>query len=101
MQARIQRVFGDAQVGVGHFIVFLAAHGGQENARAVDGDFELMRLLQPRDVAYDVLQQRDAEIILGVQREVVMNQDSAARAQREAFDVILLSADPAGLGPSG
>ena len=32
-QARVDRVAGEAQVGVRHFVVFLAAHMGKENAR--------------------------------------------------------------------
>ena len=34
----------------------------------------------------------DVDLVFGIQREVVVDQQSAARAQRQAFDVVVLSA---------
>ena len=89
-QARVDSVFGDAQVGVRHLVVFLAAHLRQKHALAVDADFELVRIFQARQVADDVLQQKDAEIVFAIQRKIVVDQNAAARAQRQALDVMFL-----------
>ena len=51
-----------------------------------------VRPLEPGHVADDVLQQVDAEVVVAVEREVVADQDAAARAERQAFDVIVLRA---------
>ena len=91
LQPRIQRVFGDAQIGVRHFVILFAADRRQEDSLAVDADFELMRIFQPRDVPDDVLQQRHRKIVLAIQREVVLDESAAPRAQRQALNMILLS----------
>ena len=70
----------------------VAANRRREHAHAVDADLELMRPLEPRHVTHDVLQQDDVEFVGGVEREVVADEDAAARAERQAFDVIGLSA---------
>ena len=89
-QPRVDGVLGDAQVGVRHLVVFLAADRRQKHALAVDADFELVRILQTRQVADDVLQQKNAEVVFAVQRKVVVDQNAAARAQRQSLDVLLL-----------
>ena len=53
-------------------------------------DLELMRELEAGHVADDVAQQEDAELVLGVLREVVPEEQAAARAERQPLDVILL-----------
>ena len=89
-QPRVDGVLGDAQVGVRHLVVFLAAHLRQKHAPAVDADFQLVRILETGQVADDVLQQKNAEVVFAVQRKVVVDENAAARAQRQAFDVLLL-----------
>ena len=89
-QARINRIFGDAQVGVRHFVVFLAAYLSQKYAMAVDTDFTLVRILEARKVTDDVLQaqrgdalqQQNAEVVFAVQGKVVVDLDAASRTQR-------------------
>ena len=53
-------------------------------------DLELVRELQPGHVADDVAEEVDAELVLGILREVVAEEQAAARAERQALDVILL-----------
>ena len=75
---------------VRHQVVFLAADLHQEHALAVDRDLELMRELEPGHVADDVPQQLDAEVVVGVLRKVVPEEQAAARAERQSLDVVLL-----------
>ncbi len=49
-----------------------------------------MRKLQARQIPDDVPQQKNIELVLGVQRKIVVDQDSAARAERQPFDVLAL-----------
>ena len=81
---------GFRHVRVGRQVVLLAADLREEHALAVDRDLELVRELEPGHVADDVAQQQDAELVLGVLREVVRKQQAAARAERQPVDVILL-----------
>ena len=53
-------------------------------------DFELVRVLETGHVADDVLQQKNAEFVLAVERKIVMDQDAAASTERQTFDVIAL-----------
>ena len=84
--------FVSAQVRVRQLVVFVAADRRQEHALAVDADLELVRPLEPRHVADDVLQEDDVEFVGRVEREVVPDEHAAARAERQAFDVIALRA---------
>ena len=79
-QPLVQGLLRRGQVRVRQLVVFRTADRRDEHARPVDRDLELMRPLQSRHVADDVLDQADVEFVLGVEREVVMEQDSAARA---------------------
>ncbi len=49
-----------------------------------------MPVLQPLHVADDVAHEEDAELVFGILREVVAEEQAAARAERKAFDVIFL-----------
>ena len=49
-----------------------------------------MPVLQPLHVADDIAHEEDAELVLGILREVVAEEQAAARAERETLDVILL-----------
>ena len=71
-------------------VVLVAADLREEHALAVDRDLELVRELQAGHVADDVAQQEDVEFVVGVLREVVAEQQAAARAERQSLDVILL-----------
>ena len=91
-QALVERLFRQRQVRVRQLVVVLAADRRGEHALAVDADLELVRPLEPGHVADDVLQQVDAEVVVGIEREVVVDDDAAARAERQPFDVIALRA---------
>ena len=90
LQPLVDHVGGFGHVPIRREVVLLAAHLHQERAFAVDGDLELMRVLEPGHVADDVAEQKDVEVVLGVLREVVAEQHAAATAKRQPFDVILL-----------
>jgi hypothetical protein len=77
-------------VRVGREIVFGAADLREEHALAVDRDLELVGEFEPGHVADDVAQQKDVELVGGVLREGVREPEPAARAQRQAFDLIFL-----------
>ena len=81
---------GRRHVRVGHRVVGLAADLREEHALAIDRDLELVRPLEPRHVAHDVAQQEHVEVVLGVERKVVVDQNSAARAERQTLDVLRL-----------
>ena len=91
-QPLVEGVFRQREVGVRQLVVFVAAHRRREDALAVDTDLEHMGPLEPGHVADDVLQQIDAEVVVGIEREVVVNHDAAARAERQAVDVVGLGA---------
>ena len=71
-------------------VVFLAADLRHEHAFAVDADLDLVRELQAGQVADDVAEKLDAELVLGILREVVLEEQAAASAERQSLDVILL-----------
>ncbi len=89
-QALVDRVRGRRHVRVGHRVVFLAADGREEHALAVDRDLDVVRPLEARHVADDVAHEEHVEGVLAVEREVVMDQDAAARAERQSLDVLRL-----------
>ncbi len=86
----IERLLRQREIRIRQLVVLRATDLGEKHALAVDADLELVRPLQPRHVADDVLQQDDVEFVDGVDGEVVPHQGAAARAERQAFDVILL-----------
>src|SRR5438270_9508588 len=49
-----------------------------------------MRIFEARQIANDVLQKLDAKRIGAVERKVVPDQNSAARAERQALNMIFL-----------
>src|SRR6187431_427833 len=48
--------------------------------------------LEPFHISEDVTQQHDIDLVFGIQRKVVLDQQSATCAQRQAFNVPVLSA---------
>ena len=80
-QTRVDGVFGDAQIGIGHLVIFLAADLRQKHALAVDADLQLVRIFETGQVADDVLQQENAEVVLAVEREVVADLNASAGPQ--------------------
>ena len=96
-QPGVDRVARQPQVRIHHLVVFLAAHMGEENAHAIHRDFELVGVFEPGHVADDVAQQKGAEFVLAIERKILVNQDAAARSERQSFDVLGLresSAEP-------
>src|SRR4029450_1124958 len=77
---------------IGQLVVVFSAHRRQKHADAVDRDLELMWPLEPGHVADDVLQEADAEVVVGIQWEVVTGEPAPSCAARQAFYVILLRA---------
>ena len=57
---------------------------------AVEGDFDLVRLAQPFDVLVAVPHQADLDFVLAVARKGVADDGAAARAERQAVDVLFL-----------
>ncbi len=97
-QPGIQRVARQRQIGIHQLEVFFAAHRRDKHALAIDTDLKLMRKLHAGQVADDIPQQEDVELVVGVQREIVMDQDSAARPQRQPLDVLRPAPYPAARG---
>ena len=89
-QPLVDRVRGRRHVGIRRLVVFLSAHLRDEHALAVDADLELVRPLETRHVAHDVAAQEDREVVARVEREVVLDEQAAARAERQSFDVLAL-----------
>ena len=90
LQPRIQRVARQRQIGIHQFEIFFSTHRREKHPLAIDADFELMRKLHARQIADDVPQQDYVELVIGIQRKIVMDQDPAASAQRQPFDVFVL-----------
>src|SRR5262249_25878271 len=90
LQACIERFLCSPQIGVGQLVVVLTTNWGDEHAESIDADFQLMRPLQSGHVADDVLKKPDAEVVLGVEWEVVLDENSAARAERQSLNVTFL-----------
>ena len=68
----------------------LAADGGDEDARAVDRDLDLMRMLETADRLEVGAVERQRKVILGVEREVVVDDQAPDRSERKTFDVLVL-----------
>ena len=58
---------------------------GEEDALAVDRDLDLMRMLEPANRLEVGAKQREREVVLAVEREVVADADAADRAERQAL----------------
>jgi hypothetical protein len=71
-------------------VVFLPADLRRKHPLAVDGDLELVRKLEPDHVADDVTEEEDGEFVFGVLRKLVLEEQTAAGAERQPFDVFLL-----------
>ena len=56
----------------------------------VQQELELVRLVQPLDMLVAVARQTNLNVVLAVSRERVVNQRAAARAEGQAFEVLLL-----------
>ena len=64
----------------------------QRDALAVDGDLELLLLGVERHLLVQVARELGRDLVLGVGREVVLDQRAAARAERQAGQAPLLRA---------
>ena len=94
-ESSVQRIFRNPKIRIGELVVVFSAHRRQKHADAVDRDLELMWPLEPWHVTDDVLQEADAEVVVGIQWEVVTNEQASSCAERQAFNVILLESDRA------
>ncbi len=66
----------------------LAADVLEEHALAVDGDLELVRMLEPADHFQIVPEERDGEIVLAVERERVLDRKAADGAERKPVEML-------------
>ncbi len=65
-------------------------HREQLHPLAIEQQLELVRLAQAFDVLVAVARQANLDLVLAVQREGVVDQRAAARAERQAVEVLLL-----------
>jgi hypothetical protein len=86
MKARLQMQVGG--------LMFPLGCGRRQHERglalAVEQDLQLVRLLQALNVLVAVPGQADLDLVVAVLGEVVRDQGSAARADRQSFDVLFL-----------
>ena len=62
----------------------------EEDALTVNRDLDLMRVLETADGLEVSAIQRQRELVLGVERERVVDDQAADRAKRQPFDVLIL-----------
>ena len=74
-------------------------HGERLDPLAVDQELQVVRLAQALDVLVAVTRQPDREFVDAVRREVPGRDQAAARADRQALDVLLLG--QIGIRPEG
>src|SRR6185312_6206507 len=90
LEPRFERLAAGDRVLRGEGGIFPAADRGLENTRAVDEDFDLVRFFKAARHFHAVAREHGFERVFGVERKVVAGNESAARAEREAFDVLVL-----------
>src|SRR5207249_4054598 len=66
--------------------VFLATNFSFESSGAIDRDDQPVLILEPANVAA-ARETVDIELVFAIRREQVVDQQPAARSQRQAFDV--------------
>jgi hypothetical protein len=64
--------------------------GDQLQAVSIECDFDLMGILHASDQIEGVSPQANLDLILAVEREGVRHQDSAARAERQSIEMLVL-----------
>ena len=89
-QARIHRIARVGGLLKQRRQIFLAAHGSQMNAPAIQRKFNLMgRLQAAHDIQIGSIQ-GGLERILAIQRKIVVNHGSAHGSERQTIDVLVL-----------
>ena len=64
----------------------------EEDALAVDRDLDLMRVLEPANRFEVGAKELERKAVLGVEREVMVDDQPADGAERQALDVLILRA---------
>ena len=75
---------------VGAALVPVRFDGEQLQAIAIQRDLQLVRFAEPFDVFVAVSRQANLDLVRAVERERVADERAAARAERQAVDVVLL-----------
>ena len=78
------------RVQVVRLLVLRAAEAGEVDALAVERDLEIVRDFEAADDVDGLAVQPRLDDVLAIDREGVADQDAAARADRQALDVIVL-----------
>ncbi len=92
LQTRVDRVRPIGDHFTGPALFGLAAHRGQEHARAINRDLDLMRVLETTNRLEVCAIEREREVVLGVLREVLGDDQTANRSERQTLDVLILRA---------
>ena len=71
--------------------IFVTAEIHQLDSLTIECDFERVGMFQSTDLFDGVGPQFRPDLVLGVNGEVVLNHHSAARAQRQSFNMVPLS----------
>ncbi len=90
LEALLEIVAGGGRIEVVGQLVVLAAEALEPDALPVERDFEVVRHFEPANDVDRLPIQLRADDVLAVDREGVADQHAAARADRQAFDVIVL-----------
>ena len=70
--------------------VFTTAGRHQFQADTVHGDFDIVRILHSAHEIERVPPQPDLERVFAIEREIVLNENSASGARRQSLDVLIL-----------
>ena len=81
---------GSSGIRVAQIGIFLAADGDQFHARAIEGDFDAVGELETAHGIDRVGPESDFKAVLGVEREIVFDENAAASADGQTFDVLVL-----------
>ena len=90
LEALLHLVAGQRRLQVVRLFVLRAAEPRQDDALAVEGDFEVVLELETADDVDRFPIEPRADHVLAVDREVVADRDAAARADRQTRHVIVL-----------
>ena len=90
LKALLQLVARRRRIQVVRLLVFRTAESSEQDPLAVEGDFEIVRRLQPANDVDGFPIQLRADHVFAVDGEVVPQEDAAARADRQPLDVVVL-----------
>ena len=83
-------VLGPRYISCCRLAIERAAHCEQLDSFPIQPDVELVRLAEAENVIISISLQADSDGVLGIEREVMANRDSATRPEREPFAHALL-----------